>query len=131
MGGFGSGWQGPRKATIEESLVLTASTLVRRKSLVPGAHTFGSWGWTHEGEDEPHATIGYEADLTDPKAMAASSLPIERGAGGLPRPACDDNADLWRAPMVVHMPARAPGRRTVTPGGEAVPSARQPIFRQP
>ena len=68
MGGFGSGWQGPRKATIEESLVLTASTLVRRKSLVPGAHTFGSWGWTHEGEDEPHATIGYQADLTDPKA---------------------------------------------------------------
>jgi hypothetical protein len=68
VGGFGSGWQGPRKATIEESLVLTASTLVRRKSLVPGAHTFGSWGWTHEGEDEPHATIGYQADLTDPKA---------------------------------------------------------------
>jgi hypothetical protein len=68
LGGFGSGWQGSRKATIEESLVLTASTLVRRKSLVPGAHTFGSWGWTHEGEDEPHATIGYEADLTDPKA---------------------------------------------------------------
>jgi hypothetical protein len=39
-----------------------------RKSLVPGAHTFGSWGWTREGEEEPHATIGYEADLTDPKA---------------------------------------------------------------
>jgi hypothetical protein len=62
---LGSGWQGPKKATAEESLVLTASTLVRRKSLVPGAWTFGSWSWTREGEDEPHATIGYEANLMD------------------------------------------------------------------
>ena len=56
---------GPKKAMVEESLVLTASTLVRRKSLVRCAQTFGSWGWTRDGEDEPHATIGYEANLTD------------------------------------------------------------------
>src|SRR6201996_9031455 len=68
MGGFGSGWQGPRKATVEGSLVLTASKLVRKKSLIPGAWTCGSWGWTHEGEEEPHATIGYEANLVDPEA---------------------------------------------------------------
>jgi hypothetical protein len=68
LGGFGSGWQGPKKATVEESLVLTASTLVRRGALVPGARTSGWWGWTGEGEDEPHATIGYEANLMDPEA---------------------------------------------------------------
>jgi hypothetical protein len=68
MGGFGSGWQGPKKATVEASLILTASKLVRRKSLVPGARTFGSWGWTCEGEDKPHATIGYEANLVDLEA---------------------------------------------------------------
>src|SRR5262245_43370010 len=27
--------------------------------------TRGSWGWTYEGEDRPHATIGYEANLTN------------------------------------------------------------------
>lgn len=65
MGGPGSGWQGAKKATVEGSLVLTASTLIRKKALIPGAWTRGSWGWTYQGEDRPHATIGYEADLTD------------------------------------------------------------------
>jgi hypothetical protein len=60
-----SGWQGSKKATVEGSLVLTASALVRKKALVPGAQTAGSWGWTYEGEDGPHATIRYEADLRD------------------------------------------------------------------
>ena len=65
MGGYGSGWQGSKKATVEGSLVLTASALVRDKALVPGAQTAGSWGWIYEGEDRPHATIRYEADLRD------------------------------------------------------------------
>ena len=68
MGGYGSGWQGRKKATVDESLVLSVNTLVRRKVLVPGARTAGWWGWTAEGEDEPHATIGYEANLVDPGA---------------------------------------------------------------
>ena len=67
MGGFGSGWQGSKKATVEGSLVLTASSLARKKALVPGARTSGSWGWTYDGDDKPHATIAYEADLTDPR----------------------------------------------------------------
>ena len=54
-----------KKATVEGSLVLTASALVRNKALVPGAQTAGSWGWIYEGEDRPHATIRYEADLRD------------------------------------------------------------------
>ena len=65
LGGYVSGWQGSKKATVEGSLVLTASALVRKKALVPGAQTAGSWGWTYEGEDGPHATIRYEADLRD------------------------------------------------------------------
>jgi hypothetical protein len=65
LGGLGSGWQGSKKATVEGSLVLSASTLIRKKALIPGARTRGSWGWTYEGEDRPHATIGYEANLTD------------------------------------------------------------------
>ena len=65
MGGYGSGWQGAKKATVEGSLVLTAASLVRKRALVAGAWTSGSWGWTSDGEDKPHATIGYEADLSD------------------------------------------------------------------
>ena len=65
LGGYGSGWQGSKKATVEGSLVLTASVLVRKKALVLGAQTAGSWGWIYEGEDGPHATMRYEADLRD------------------------------------------------------------------
>jgi hypothetical protein len=65
MGGYGSGWQGAKKATVEGSLVLTASSLVRKRALVAGAWTSGSWCWTYDGDDKPHATISYEADLTD------------------------------------------------------------------
>jgi hypothetical protein len=36
MGGYGSGWQDSKKATVEGSLVLTASVLVREKALVAG-----------------------------------------------------------------------------------------------
>ena len=32
---------------------------------MPAAQTAGSWGWIYEGEDGPHATIRYEADLRD------------------------------------------------------------------
>jgi hypothetical protein len=32
---------------------------------VPGVRTEGSWSWAYDGDDRPHATIGYEADLTD------------------------------------------------------------------
>jgi hypothetical protein len=65
MGGYGSGWRGAKKATVESSLVLTASSLVRKRAIVAGAWTSGSWGWTRDGDDKPFATIGYEADLTD------------------------------------------------------------------
>ena len=47
------------------SLVLTAASLVRKRAIVVGAWTSGSWGWTYDGEDKPHATICYEVDLSD------------------------------------------------------------------
>ena len=36
MGGYGSGWRGAKKATVEDSLVLTAASLVRKRALVAG-----------------------------------------------------------------------------------------------
>jgi hypothetical protein len=102
MGGYGSGWQGAKKATVEGSLVLTAASLVRKRALVAGAWTSGSWGWTYDGEDKPHATI-----LGPGQRMAPASLSTERGAGGLQCPARDLNAVLWRAPVVVYLPAGA------------------------
>ena len=66
MGGYGSGWQGPKRATVEDSLVLSVSALRRAGALVPGERMGGTWGWTYEGEDRPHAIVRYEADLTEP-----------------------------------------------------------------
>ena len=65
MGGYGSGWRGARKATVESSLVLSINSLVRKKAIVPGARTSGSLDWTDSGNDKPHASVGYEANLVD------------------------------------------------------------------
>jgi hypothetical protein len=48
---------------------------------VAGACTCGSWGWIHDGEDEPFATIGYQADLTD---QDDAWLRLHYQAGGEP-----------------------------------------------
>src|SRR3954447_24952733 len=66
MGGYGSGWQGSKKTRVEDCLVLSAAALVRKKVLVAGAWTSGSWGWTYEGGAAPTATRGCEATLIDP-----------------------------------------------------------------
>ena len=66
MGGYGSGWRGPKRATVEDSLVLSVTALMRAGALVPGERTGGLWGWTYEGEDRPHAIVSYEANLTEP-----------------------------------------------------------------
>jgi hypothetical protein len=53
MGGPGSGQTSARsaakKTTVEDSLVLTASTLIRQKALRPWARTAGSWSWRSPG----------------------------------------------------------------------------------
>jgi len=80
MGGYGSGWQGQRKATVEESLTLSASALTRKGVLVTGQHASGQWWWAYEGE-APHAKIGYEADLRD---MDCAWLRLHYSANGEP-----------------------------------------------
>ena len=62
MGGYGSGYQGPKKAAVEDGLTLSLSDLMRKKALVPGDQTHGTWMWSYSG-CEPHARIGYFADL--------------------------------------------------------------------
>ena len=66
MGGYGSGWQGPKRATVEDSLVLSVSALTQAGALVPGERIGGLWGWRYEGEARPHAIVGYDANLTEP-----------------------------------------------------------------
>ena len=71
MGGPGSGWRGTKKDAVEDGLVLSVFDLVRKKALVPGSWTRGSWIWRHGyggAEDQAIATIGYEANLAAPEA---------------------------------------------------------------
>ena len=65
MGGYGSGYQGPKQAAVEDGLTLSLSELFRKKALVPGNRTYGTWMWSYAGR-EPHARIGYAADLSNP-----------------------------------------------------------------
>ncbi len=65
MGGYGSGYQGSKKAAVEDGLTLSISDLVRKKAVVPGSRTYGTWMWSYTGR-ESHAQIGYAADLSSP-----------------------------------------------------------------
>ena len=68
MGGFGSGWQGPKKGTVEDCLTLSVADLLRKGALCPGSRRTGLWGWWHDGKDRPYAAIRYELDLRDPNS---------------------------------------------------------------
>lgn len=69
MGGYGSGWRGTKKVTVEKSLSLSMTDLVRKGAAVPGLWTRGSWVW-RQGcvESRVIASIGYEANLVDAEA---------------------------------------------------------------
>ena len=107
MGGYGSGWRGATKATVEGSLVLTAASLVRKRALVAGARTSGSLGWIFDGGQAARDHRLRGGPLGPGQRMAPASLSTERRAGGLQGPARDLNAALWRAPVVVYLPAGA------------------------
>ena len=64
MGGYGSGFNGTKKQTIEDGLTLSISALMRKGALHPGRTTSGEWSWLYPGH-EPHAHMGYRADMTD------------------------------------------------------------------
>ena len=98
MGGCGSGWQGSKKTTVGDTLCLSISSLVKKKALVAGSWTRGSWQWSYEGS-EPHARIGYEANLIDPDA---AWLKLTYTASGNPMD--------YRVPLVTTQPTYG-GRR--------------------
>ncbi len=58
MGGYGSGWQGSRKTTVEECLTLSIKRLVDEGAIAPGCQRSGTWSWSYPGE-QPHAQISY------------------------------------------------------------------------
>ena len=58
VGGYGSGWQGSKKTTVEDSLCLSISSLVKKKALVAGSWTRGSWQWSYEGSQRAANTMG-------------------------------------------------------------------------
>ena len=80
MAGLGSGWRGSKKTTVEDSLCLSIAALVKKKGLVPGSWTRGTWQWSFE-DSEPHARIGYEANLVD---LGAAWLKLTYTANGNP-----------------------------------------------
>lgn len=75
MGGFGSGFRGVRKTTIEDCLTLSVSDFLREGALVPGTTTCGAWTWSYEGRD-PHTRVSYVADLL-PSALPSLRLTYE------------------------------------------------------
>ena len=80
MGGSGSGFQRARKAAVEDGLTLSVSAMMRKGALVPGQMTSGNWYWSYPGH-EPHAHIGYVADMRNPEA---ATLRLQYTANGDP-----------------------------------------------
>jgi hypothetical protein len=81
MGGFGSGWQELRCATVEDSYSLSLSDLRKQNLLVDGDITLGAWRWQSEYSREP-VTLHFVTDLWH-RSSACMHLTFERG--GLPR----------------------------------------------
>lgn len=65
MGGYGSGWEGSKKTTVEDSLTLDIKRLVEAQVIAPGRCRSGTWAWSYP-EEEPYARISYEAHVIDP-----------------------------------------------------------------
>jgi hypothetical protein len=56
MGGTGSGWQGERKTTVEEGLILDIKDLDAMGALVPRSRK-GSLSWRSAAENNRHRGI--------------------------------------------------------------------------
>ncbi len=66
MGGYGSGYQGLKKSTVEETLTLSISILMQKRALVPGSLCRGVWAWSYPGED-PYGRVSYVSDMRSPE----------------------------------------------------------------
>ena len=80
MGGYGSGFQGARKSTVEDGLTISISAMLKKRALVPGSLTSGSWMWSYPGR-EPHAKIGYRANMID---IEDALITLDYSANGQP-----------------------------------------------
>lgn len=85
MGGFGSGWVGPRKCTVEESMVLSISDLSHRGCFVIGQYTQFSMSWSREGEFNPCGRVWVQANFTD---ADNPHVLLEYTANGAPVESC-------------------------------------------
>jgi hypothetical protein len=61
MGGWGSGWRGVKKETIERCLMLSVSDLARIGALTPGCKA-GSLRWGERGKDH-YAALEYSSSI--------------------------------------------------------------------
>lgn len=70
MGGLGSGnwYRWPTRPVVEEGLALDINWLIRHQHIHPGTWSRGTFKWSVAGNGEQVASVGYEADLTDPES---------------------------------------------------------------
>jgi hypothetical protein len=61
MGGFGSGWRGASKTTVEDCLVLSSSKLMRDGMLRPNLWINRTLTWTDTHTGEKLSSVGYAA----------------------------------------------------------------------
>jgi hypothetical protein len=64
MGGWGSGWRGPKKDVVENCIVLSINDIVVRKGMVlASGRRRGSLSWRYSDQDPPLAVIRYEVSF--------------------------------------------------------------------
>jgi hypothetical protein len=63
MGGFGSGWQGPKKEVVEDSLIISASYSRRQGMLKAGIQSSGSLIWNYRNGGS--FRVNYEMNTLD------------------------------------------------------------------
>ena len=126
MGGCGSGWQGPKRATVEDSLVLSVSALMRAGVLVPRRAEGRAVGLDLRGrKPAPRGRDLRGGPHGARLSVAPASLLRGRRAGGLYGAAGEHAAELWRPPLVVPLPVEW------SPRGEALPAAGRQALREP
>lgn len=73
MGGYGSGWTGSRKTTVEECRKLDAGRMQKEKVFPEDGQRFGSWVWSNADTGEELSRIGYHV-CTMPEMKKAPFL---------------------------------------------------------
>src|ERR1700691_391655 len=63
MGGYGSGWQGPKKEVVGDCLIISASYGKRQGILKAGIHSFGSVTWNNRSGNS--FVVNYGVDTMD------------------------------------------------------------------